>query len=413
MHCLGADRDFRRLRGPQGVQVRRRLAATSATTRRSSGRARTGPDRAVPGRAGTRLRRVATSAAAPKRFKAKATKGNDNTVQKRVSGLRAGTPLQVPLVHERRAATARSAASRPRRPEPGEDDPLRDHRRPGRAPAPGRDDALLEHASRSGTGSAGEDNDFNVLMGDTIYSDSEVPGDGSPASRSTVPQKWAKYRINLGLKPWPRPRGAASYYAHWDDHEFINDFSRFENVFPLGVGERRINGETALQARRQGLPQLQPDHLLGAERDLPQLPLGQEPARSSSSTSAPSAAAAPTTAAPATTRPGAAIPTSRRPRRRAPATLFSAIVPSLATRRRRPALAKINDPNRTMLGAAPAGDRFKKAIKKLDRDLQGDLQRGPDPAVLRAALRPLGGLRGGAAEAAAGSSQTTSRTSSS
>jgi phosphodiesterase/alkaline phosphatase D-like protein len=85
-------------------------------------------------------------------------------------------------------------------------------------------------------------NDFNVLLGDTIYSDTEVPGYGLGNVATTVPKKWAKYRINLAQAPWARARGSAAWYAHWDDHEFINDFSRFENEFPLGVGDVRIRG---------------------------------------------------------------------------------------------------------------------------------------------------------------------------
>src|SRR4029077_1407803 len=89
-----------------------------------------------------------------------------------------------------------------------------------------------------------ENNNFNVLMGDTIYSDSEVPGLDGPASAAvTVPQKWAKYKTNLGLKPWPNLRGATSYYAHWDDHEFINDFARSQNVFPENGGNVEFHGQ--------------------------------------------------------------------------------------------------------------------------------------------------------------------------
>jgi phosphodiesterase/alkaline phosphatase D-like protein len=71
-----------------------------------------------------------------------------------------------------------------------------------------------------------EHNDFNMLMGDTIYSDSEVPGVNRLAW--TVAQKWGKYRKDL-RKPFSRLRGSTSFYGHWDDHEFINDFSPFEN----------------------------------------------------------------------------------------------------------------------------------------------------------------------------------------
>ena len=83
-----------------------------------------------------------------------------------------------------------------------------------------------------------EGNDFNIALGDTIYSDSEVPGKLNPVAL-TVAQKWGKYKLNLGQAPLADLRGAAGFYSHWDDHEFINDFSRFENVFTSGT----INGQ--------------------------------------------------------------------------------------------------------------------------------------------------------------------------
>ncbi len=73
---------------------------------------------------------------------------------------------------------------------------------------------------------AAERNDFNINLGDTIYSDSELAG---AAVARTVPEKWAKYRLGLALPPLQRLRRSAGLYSHWDDHEFINDFSRAEN----------------------------------------------------------------------------------------------------------------------------------------------------------------------------------------
>jgi alkaline phosphatase D len=89
-----------------------------------------------------------------------------------------------------------------------------------------------------------ERNDFNVLLGDTIYSDTEVPGYTADDVALTRKEKWRVYKLNLGLRPWPKARGSAAYYAHWDDHEFINDFSVGEDSFPLGVGTVNIDGET-------------------------------------------------------------------------------------------------------------------------------------------------------------------------
>ena len=73
---------------------------------------------------------------------------------------------------------------------------------------------------------AAERNHFNINLGDTIYSDSEVGG--AKAAR-TLREKWAKYRQNLSLVPLRTLRASAGTYSHWDDHEFVNDFSRAEH----------------------------------------------------------------------------------------------------------------------------------------------------------------------------------------
>ena len=80
-----------------------------------------------------------------------------------------------------------------------------------------------------------EENHFNINLGDTIYSDSEVGG--TPVAR-TVSEKWEKYRLGLGLPALFALRASAGLYSHWDDHEFVNDFSRAENggaIYNAGV----------------------------------------------------------------------------------------------------------------------------------------------------------------------------------
>ena len=82
---------------------------------------------------------------------------------------------------------------------------------------------------------AAERNHFNINLGDTIYSDSEVAG-LPPAL--TVAAKWGKYRQNLGFGHLRNLRRATGLYSHWDDHEFINDFTRAENggaIYAAGV----------------------------------------------------------------------------------------------------------------------------------------------------------------------------------
>src|SRR5215211_5553931 len=84
-----------------------------------------------------------------------------------------------------------------------------------------------------------ERNTFNVNLGDTIYSDSEIPGRLFPIATS-VRRKWAKYKINLRNRSLAGLRGDTAFYSHWDDHEFVNDFSRRENSFDNNVN---INGQ--------------------------------------------------------------------------------------------------------------------------------------------------------------------------
>ena len=85
-----------------------------------------------------------------------------------------------------------------------------------------------------------ERNAFNVMLGDTIYSDSEVPDRLRPIALS-VRQKWAKYKVNLRNRSLRALRRSAGFYSQWDDHEFVNDFSPAENSFDNGVN---VNGRT-------------------------------------------------------------------------------------------------------------------------------------------------------------------------
>lgn len=182
-------------------------------------------------------------AGAGKRLVAKATKQNDLTVQRRVTGLKPGRRYEYRWCMEggRRSAIGHFDTA----PLPGQAKTIRF------AVSGDQDAAALPGTTTPFWNDFGvwrrigaEGNDFNVLMGDTIYSDSEVPGVGGVAGTAlTVPQKWAKYRMNLAQKPWANVRGATSYYAHWDDHEFVNDFARSENVFPEEGGNVEFNGQ--------------------------------------------------------------------------------------------------------------------------------------------------------------------------
>ncbi|MGZ8795242.1 MAG: alkaline phosphatase D family protein [Gaiellaceae bacterium] len=73
---------------------------------------------------------------------------------------------------------------------------------------------------------AAERNHFNINLGDTIYSDTEV---GGVPPALTIPAKWDKYKQNLSFGHLRNLRRATGLYSHWDDHEFVNDFSRPEH----------------------------------------------------------------------------------------------------------------------------------------------------------------------------------------
>ena len=124
---------------------------------------------------------------------------------------------------------------------------------------------------------AAEHNDFNIDFGDTIYSDPEVPG---VPPRSTVPQKWGMYSKKMSMPNMQKIRASTGIYNHWDDHEFINDFSIPENgrqlynrsvtafrdysrsptqetgiyrTVPLGQEPRAVLPRRALVPKRQGV----------------------------------------------------------------------------------------------------------------------------------------------------------------
>ena len=219
-------------------------------------------------------------------------------------------------------------------------------------------------------------------MGDTIYSDTEVPGYTLADVALDQKQKWAAYKTNLGQKRWTKARGSAAYYAHWDDHEFINDFSREESSFPLAVGDVNIDGEKLYKDGVKAFRDYNPVGYKKQTGHLPLGPLGQEPRDL-----LPRRALVPQRERrlrrrTATTRPAAATPTSRRPPRRAPATLLghrpAARQPAAAGLRRGDQRSEPDDARLAPAAEVRAGDQ------ELERDLQGDLQRGPDPAVLRA-----------------------------
>jgi alkaline phosphatase D len=168
----------------------------------------------------------------------RARKSHDNTLQLRVKGLRpgkrywfrfasgrkrsaVGTFVTAPLPKQNRTIEFAWSGDQDFNPEPGKTAPF------------WNDGGVLRRMKA-------ERNNFNVMLGDTIYSDSEVPGRLNPIALS-VKQKWAKYKVNLGNRSLQALRRSAAFYSQWDDHEFVNDFSPAENSFDNNVN---VNGHT-------------------------------------------------------------------------------------------------------------------------------------------------------------------------
>ena len=177
-------------------------------------------------------------------------------------------------------------------------------------------------------------------------------------------QKWAAYKTNLAMKPWTKARGSAAYYAHWDDHEFVNDFSRSRDSFPL-IASASVNIERreALQAtasRRSPTTTRSPT----TRRTGSTAPsAGARTSRSSSSTSARFRSTASDYQGACDNPPGSGNPDLAPTAPQSTRNVFSAIAPQLANPPPPACLDSINDPNRTMLGANQLA-KFKKAIKK-------------------------------------------------
>jgi alkaline phosphatase D len=178
-----------------------------------------------------------------------------------------------------------------------------------------------------------EGNDFNIHLGDTMYSDSDVLG---PPFALSAPAKWRKYRENLEQPNLRRVRASTGFYSHWDDHEFINDFTIPEDgraLYRSGVRAFR-NYAPVTYDRRDGIYR---SFRWGRNAKLFFLDL-----RSFRSAKADAGG---TCDNPQTGQPDLA-PTAPQSTRNA----FSALVPSLAEPVSEVCKFRINSPDRTMLG---------------------------------------------------------------
>ena len=229
---------------------------------------------------------------------------------------------------------------------------------------------------------AAANNDFNIDFGDTIYSDPEVPG--APTALG-VGEKWAYYRDKLAVKNMQRIRSATGLYNHWDDHEFINDFSIPEDGRPLY--------NRSVRAFRNYMPVTYSDskgiyRSFRWGKNLELFFLDERSFRSAKASSGRHLR-----------QPGHRPPDLAPTAPQSTRNVFSALVPSLYRAR----LAGLQEQDQQ---PQPHVSRPRPALpvplrrRALDGQVEGGHERAPDPAVLRAPLRPLGGLRVRAAQAA-------------
>ncbi len=179
-------------------------------------------------------------------------------------------------------------------------------------------------------------NDFNINLGDTIYSDSGVAG---PPAR-TAAEKWQKYKLGLALPALRTLRASAGLYSHWDDHEFVNDFSLPEHgeaIYTAGVRAFRDYSPVAYS------PDLGLYRSVRWGRHLELFFLDQRSFRSGKVTAS---------------CDNDLAPTAPQPVRDA----FASLAPALRNPVPPACLAAINDPSRTMLGARQL-EVFTNAIK--------------------------------------------------
>jgi phosphodiesterase/alkaline phosphatase D-like protein len=288
--------------------------------------------------------RVTGTRGLPKTLYLRPRSDTDFTVQRRVTGLRPGTGYQYAFSSgsvETATGLFRTAPPSKRRAPvkfafSGDADaqPLT----PGGAPA--------YNAFQVYDRMARERNAFNINVGDTIYSDSEVAG-LPPAL--TVADKWAKYKQNLAMANLRKVRASAAMYNQWDDHEFINDFTRDENgstIYDAGV-QAFLDYMPATFSASNGLYRS-----FRWGRNLEVFFLDERSFRSAKA-SANHACDNPDTGTPDLVP---ALPQRLRD-------LFGAIEPSLKRPISPACLAALSDPARTMLGASQLA-RFENAIKR-------------------------------------------------
>ena len=321
-------------------------------------------------KAGPAVATVRAARGKPVRVTAKATKAHDLTVQALVTGLKPGTKYTFSFAQRRAhsvkghfvTAPAATSGRTIKFAWSGDADAQR---------ARGETQPFYNSLGDSNfavyKAMTGEKNDFNVNLGDTIYSDSEVGAESvngvyrgfDPAL--TVKQKWAKYRQNLALSNLQKLRDGAALYSHPDDHEWLNDFARDEMLsYTDASGQARtIKGSAVYNAGVKAFSDYAPVGYSKSNGFYRSFRWGKNlevfflDERSFRSPSAKTACINPQSGAPDL---APTAPTATRH-------VFGLVIPSLNQPVSQQCLDTINSPSRTMLGAAQR-KKFLAAIQK-------------------------------------------------
>jgi alkaline phosphatase D len=213
-------------------------------------------------------------------------------------------------------------------------------------------------------------NDFNVNLGDTIYSDTDSELERVDPLALSVGQKRAKYRAILEDRALRRMRAASGTYNHWDDHEFLNDFAIDQTRYPTASGTEEgesprvvtVDGRKlyrdGVKAFREYMPVTysRRDGIYRSVRWGRNLELFFLDERSFRDAGADDGG---TCDSPAGSGRRDLAPTAPQERR----SQFAALAPSLAVPPPPACLARIADPNRTLLGKRQYDD-FTRAIRR-------------------------------------------------
>ncbi len=280
----------------------------------------------------------------------RATKRTDNTVQTRVKGLKPGTDYSYQFCLLDAKNSCSDKGSFQTAPKPSQNATIR-------FSYSGDETGVAKKGQKkpfwgdfkASKSMAGENNDFNIDFGDTIYSDPEVPG---AKTALTEKQKWQMYRKKLAVKNMRTLREATGLYNHWDDHEFINDFSIPEDgkaLYKAGVSAFRTY-EPVTYSSKTGIYR--------SERWGKNLEIFFLDERSFRSAKASANGVCDNPSTPGSPDLAPTAPQSTRD-------LFAALVPALSTPVTQACLNTINSPNRTFLGKKQLAT-FLNAVKSSD-----------------------------------------------